>query len=326
MKKLSCKEAKQVDMVDYLASLSHSPKNVKAKDYWYLSPFRQEKTPSFKINRSFNLWYDFGEGKGGDIIDFGKKFFRCSINEFLEKLTGYSKSKGLSFHPQNLATVINPPLLSVSPARAGEKKEASPGKIQVLAEKPLTSAQLFYYLQSRCIPQNIAEKFCKQVEFQLYDKNSIAIGFKNDKGGFELRNASFKGSSSPKTITLFENGKNELSVFEGFFDFLSFQVLLEKEPSVQTNWLVLNSLAFFRQSREIMDKYQSVHLFLDRNKHGILCTEEALGWDKTKYRDQSKLYREGQDLNDWLMEKCRQKSPGLLEKHVRINKGKSREI
>jgi hypothetical protein len=35
---------------------------------WYLSPFRNEATPSFKVNQSANLWYDFGEGKGGTVI------------------------------------------------------------------------------------------------------------------------------------------------------------------------------------------------------------------------------------------------------------------
>jgi hypothetical protein len=52
MKKLMSAEAKQIDLVDYLAALGHYPKKVHNKDYCYLSPFREEKTPSFKINRS----------------------------------------------------------------------------------------------------------------------------------------------------------------------------------------------------------------------------------------------------------------------------------
>ncbi len=48
------------------------------------------------------------------------------------------------------------------------------------------------------------------------------MGFKNNFGGFELRNKYFKGSSSPKEITLISNNSpDRLNVFEGFMDFLS---------------------------------------------------------------------------------------------------------
>lgn len=60
MKKLSCAEARQFDLVDYLASLGYQPQKVKGADYWYLSPLREERTPSFKVNRGKNIWYDHG--------------------------------------------------------------------------------------------------------------------------------------------------------------------------------------------------------------------------------------------------------------------------
>ncbi|HEU4633595.1 MAG TPA: CHC2 zinc finger domain-containing protein, partial [Flavisolibacter sp.] len=97
MKKLSCKEARQVDLVEYLDSLGHQPKKVRGQNYWYSSPFRDERTPSFKVNRSRNTWFDFGEGKGGDIIDFGLYYFRCSVNELLDQLSSRSLSRN-SFH------------------------------------------------------------------------------------------------------------------------------------------------------------------------------------------------------------------------------------
>jgi len=63
-------EAKQIDLVDYLAALGHRPQKIRNKDYWYHSPLRDEKTASFKVNRSLNVWYDHGIGKGGNLIDF----------------------------------------------------------------------------------------------------------------------------------------------------------------------------------------------------------------------------------------------------------------
>lgn len=43
---------------------------VKAVCCFYLSPYRKEKTPSFKVDSVKNLWVDFGDGyTEGTIID-----------------------------------------------------------------------------------------------------------------------------------------------------------------------------------------------------------------------------------------------------------------
>ena len=284
MKKLSCKEARQVDLVEYLDSLGHQPKKVRGQNYWYFSPFRDERTPSFKVNRSRNTWFDFGEGKGGDIIDFGLYYFRCSVNELLEQLSSRSLSRNF-FHRHS-----GPRL----------EKESN-GKIILLKEGALTAPALLRYIESRCIPIGVARKFCSEIEFRLYDKVYTAIGFRNDKGGFELRNENFKGGNSPKTTTFFDRGSDEVAVFEGFFDFLSFETIHATNHDVNCNCLVLNSLAFFNLAKDLMDKHKTVNLYLDNNPRGIECTRLALEWDKNKYKDLSKYFREGEDLNDWLI-------------------------
>ena len=65
MRNFSCEDAKQIDLVEYLASLNFQPQKVRNQDFWYLSPLRQEKTASFKVNRQKNVWYDHAFGKGG---------------------------------------------------------------------------------------------------------------------------------------------------------------------------------------------------------------------------------------------------------------------
>lgn len=66
---LSCSEARHVDLVEYLQKLGFGPQKIRDNDYWFLSPLRDEKEPSFKVNRKLNVWYDFAVGKGGNIID-----------------------------------------------------------------------------------------------------------------------------------------------------------------------------------------------------------------------------------------------------------------
>ena len=89
---MNCEQANQMNLVDYLYTLGYSPKKIIGNNYWYHSPFRQERTPSFKIDRAKNLWYDFGKDKGGKTVDFAKVFFYCDtsiiagLNEKMDSL------------------------------------------------------------------------------------------------------------------------------------------------------------------------------------------------------------------------------------------------
>lgn len=86
--RVSIEEARQTNMIDYLSKLGHEPAKVRGCDYWYLSPLREERTPSFKINRKLNRWYDHELGKGGNLIDFGILYNNCTVREFLHQLSG----------------------------------------------------------------------------------------------------------------------------------------------------------------------------------------------------------------------------------------------
>src|SRR5690349_17413328 len=77
-------QAKEIDTLEYLSSIGHRRLKVSGQNYWYRSPLHDEKVPSFKINRNMNRWYDFSEGRGGNLVDFGIMYHRCSINNFLQ--------------------------------------------------------------------------------------------------------------------------------------------------------------------------------------------------------------------------------------------------
>ncbi len=76
---MNCEEANQIDMVDYLNAIGYQPQKIRGNDYWYYSAFREEKKASFKVNKSKNVWYDHGHGKGGRLIDFVMEFYRCNV-------------------------------------------------------------------------------------------------------------------------------------------------------------------------------------------------------------------------------------------------------
>ena len=81
---------KQIAIIDYLQQQGYAPARVQVQGihYWYCSPLRNERTPSFKVNTERNQWYDFGSGEHGDIIDLVCALHRCSISEAIQHLYG----------------------------------------------------------------------------------------------------------------------------------------------------------------------------------------------------------------------------------------------
>ena len=53
-----------------------------------LSPFQQEKTPSFFVNDQKAMWFDFSSGKNGNIFDFLMQTEGVSFPEAVERLAG----------------------------------------------------------------------------------------------------------------------------------------------------------------------------------------------------------------------------------------------
>jgi len=74
---MNIEDVKQIPIADYLHSLGYSPVKQQGNGLWYKSPLREEHEPSFKVNTDRNLWYDFGAGKGGNLIALAKELY-CS--------------------------------------------------------------------------------------------------------------------------------------------------------------------------------------------------------------------------------------------------------
>lgn len=62
-------------------------------EYWGLSPFKEEATPSFSLHPDKNVFKDFSSGKSGNIIDFICLYHNCSLREAILKLKEYMNIK-----------------------------------------------------------------------------------------------------------------------------------------------------------------------------------------------------------------------------------------
>jgi hypothetical protein len=281
---ISIDVVRELDLVDYLASLGHQPEYVKrGRDFWYLSPLRSEGEASFKVNRELNRWYDHGLGKGGNLIDFGLAYFNCTVRELIDKIR-----PDFSFQQHERRK-----------RSAGGEHVEKESRITILSDRDLYAYSLINYLHERRIPVSISQLFCREVSYRLNGRNYFGIGFKNDAGGYEIRNAFSKLSSSPKDITRLGKAGDQLHVFEGFFDLLSFQTLYGNDPAYAGDLLILNSAAFFERARPLMTEYKVKNLWLDNDTTGRAYTQFALSLNEG-FTDRSGLYAQHKDLNDML--------------------------
>lgn len=79
-----------IDIVDYISQFVDLEE--KNGEYWGLSPFKDEKTPSFSVRRETNSFYDFSSGIGGNVFTFVRFYNHCTNAEavsILKKFAGY---------------------------------------------------------------------------------------------------------------------------------------------------------------------------------------------------------------------------------------------
>ncbi|HMJ70349.1 MAG TPA: toprim domain-containing protein [Cyclobacteriaceae bacterium] len=282
-KKLTFNEAKQIAIVEYLDKLGISPAKIRGNDHWYYSPFRDEGSPSFKVDTRLNLWYDYGSGEGGSIVDLGAKLHDCSLSEFLDRL-----AEGIS---------------SFTGAKFQTPVEKESNKLEIHGTRELTDPGLLQYLKERSIERQTAVKFCVEVDFRIGTKSYNAIGFPTRSGSYELRNRWFKGSSSPKDISIIQGGPQTVCVLEGFIDFLSLQQTHDYELNRfkdQSSFIVLNSLSLLNRTLATIQTYKQVNLFLDNDNAGLEA-KKNLAAKGIVFNDASRIYRDSKDVNEFLI-------------------------
>ena len=77
---MNIEEVKSIRIADYLQSLGYSPVKEHGGSLWYKSLFHQETEASFKVNIDLNLLFDYGLGKGGNIIALVQELNASSVS------------------------------------------------------------------------------------------------------------------------------------------------------------------------------------------------------------------------------------------------------
>ena len=274
-------QAKKIRLEDFLKKVGYVPVSVKESCIMYKAAYRGDKDASLKVDPQHNIWIDFGNGKGGNIIDLAMLIYNTTdISVCLKNI-----ARDIQFSESIIVPFQKPTVLS-------EKKS----EIEITKVAPLTHVALLQYLEERKIDIKVAQANCKQIHYNIKDKNYFAIGFQNNSGGWELRNKYFKGCSS-KDITTIDRGGENCLIFEGFFDFLSYATL-HPENSVD-NVCVLNTVINLEKSKDFLRKHKTTSTFLDNDDAGRAGVTELQN-EGMNIVDESTKYSEYKDLNLYL--------------------------
>lgn len=270
---MTIQQAKNIPLSNLLEKMGFSTTKSKhsGNDMWYKSPFRpQEQDASFHINVRKNVWYDFGDGSGGDLIAFVQRFNNCNVSDALAFLD--------TLFPKNVQKNIPNSTFQKPTKDRFEKAES----LILKSARPITNPQLITYLtEERRIDINTAKKFLVEVLYTQVEtgKNYYALGMVNRSGGYEVRNKYFKGSVVQKDITILiadpekvgkgSKSENKVSIFEGIFDFLS-AYKYYGDTLTEGEVIVMHSLGMKETLLEYLKKrsFSTIYTYFDNDRAG----------------------------------------------------------
>lgn len=285
---INIEQVKNISIVDFLAHNGIKPTRIIAGRYWYRSPFREEKEPSFCVNNK-NMWADFSEpkkqtNKGGtywhDIIDLAMNIYSTDFIGAVNMLCQ----------------------MSDIPRFISSESIVSEKRIDVVDEKEITYKKLIDYLGSRGISLSVANRYCRQIFYRIKGKDRVlfAVGFRSDNGNWVLRNQGFKGCTGQDITTIKVSGSSSYAVFEGFFDFLSF---VEECGKPKVNCIILNSVTNIYRAYGLFSSASRVYLMLDNDEKGREVTNDLRSKFGSKIEDKSSHFFPCKDYNEYLIQK-----------------------
>ena len=308
MKEEDLSRIKRYPIVEYLERKGIKPVRKTPTYAIYRSPLREETHPSFKVDTEKNLWIDYGEGRGGSIIDLCMRMEGCTLSEAIRRLGQNASDNGTySFLNDFVPNNPQPVMVANGTRRLIEISDTLPPYFQE------------YLTKVRCINLEKAMPFLKCISYEVRSRLYQAIGFANLSGGYELRDdKTFKGTIAPKDITpIFTDRAEPVCIFEGFMDFLSF---LSMKEEITNHCLVMNSVSnVARTIRYLNDRHLThIRAFLDNDEAGRRTVQDFI---KAGFHveDMNIHYQDFKDLNDFHVSRVREQQKRKAQEQTHIS-------
>ena len=299
---------KRYPIVEYLERKGVKPVRRTAAYALYCSPLREETHPSFKVDTEKNLWIDYGEGRGGSIIDLCMRMEGCTLSEAIRRLGQNAPVNDTYSFLNDFVPNNSQPMMAINGARR---------LIGISDTLPPYFQE--YLMKERCIDLEKATPFLKCISYEVRGRHYQAIGFANLSGGYELRDdKTFKGTIAPKDITpIFTDRAEPVCIFEGFMDFLSF---LSMKEEITNHCLVMNSVSnVARTIRYLNDRHLThIRAFLDNDEAGWRAVQDFI---KAGFHveDMNIHYKDFKDLNDFHVSRVREQQKRKAQKQTHIS-------
>lgn len=146
---------KKVDIVDLISEYINLTKT--GQNYRSLCPFHAEKTPSFFVSPSKQIFHCFGCGKGGDVLSFLMEYEKISFNEALSIL---ASKAGIDLQIKTHSAIPKDKIYKIYELAS-----------QFYTKKLKESDRAMKYLKSRGVDDKSIERF--RIGYAPFERNSL---------------------------------------------------------------------------------------------------------------------------------------------------------
>lgn len=330
---MNISQAKEINLNDFLSWLGCSPdKTDHEGNTWYCSPFRNEKTASFKVFANGKNWIDFSESPhrsgsnaqaakfaSGTIIDLALHYWQLDpkdIKGALEQIrskAGNPTTPSQAKRPNNQTAQDTDRSTEPSGLNLLDVYEFSQWTGKGRSRNFSPQAQ---YLSNRGLNPTLCAPYVHTVKFsgnKTPKKAWYGLGFRNDAGGYEIRakfgDTNFKGVVGAKDITHIKPKapSHRLHIFEGYTDFLTALHILPAEIDPKDeHFLILNSAALIARAKAAIsaNDYSTLILWTQNDPKGKEVEQYFLDLPNelpqlATVGTMAHLYEGEKDLNLW---------------------------
>ena len=156
---MTSQEANSIPLEDILSRYGYEPSRRYGGYDMYRSPFRCDSSPSFKVFRNENRWYDFGDSSHGRVVDLVMRIHNCSFPQAMKEIEGLGFSSGMIPQPRPVPVTV--------------QKASGMTLLKII---PVENGHLLDYAASRGIDADIVREHCGALLLREESPREIRAG------------------------------------------------------------------------------------------------------------------------------------------------------
>lgn len=305
---MNIEQANTIAISEILKNLYLKPAYENEHEAMYVSPIRNTRTATFRVDKITNTWFDPVIAKEGGIIELACQYLKYRKQDhtihdalrWLEIMSG--RAPGIK------AVMI-------------AKSERSAKDLDLVSVGPLEDPALIGYLAIHAITPETAAHYLEEVTVldNKSGKRFMALGFRNDHDDYELCSPQFKGCLGLTDVTFIRGTVFEPLVIDIFKDCIGFLTAVENNNGkpLSNDVIVLNSMANLDKTAPFFNVpyYQFAHSWMDNDAEGITATRLLSEFFKTlgtiRHKPQNYIYEGHENFNAWYAHSEQCDCPGM---------------